>query len=602
MKNILRTRIQLIFKALKKEHAVILSLFFGFSVIGPLAPAWAQKKKGEDIFASTVKNREAEFYFTEGEKFFILEDYSKALLYYQRALELTPQNSTIHYKIAEVLARGNKQDDLMKAALSIEQALKLEKKNKYFYLLAANIYTSLSRFDRAAAIYETLLSEIKGTEEYLFELGAVYQYNNRVDDAIKTYTRAEAVLGINEISSIEKQKLYLKAGKTKEAFAEGEKLIKAFPGEERFVLGLSEVFSRNGYRPEAIGILERFVSNYPESLEAKVLLAGLYRDDMKEDAARALLTDLFDNPYVDLKSKLIILGTYNTEINQSRARNTRDQEKEQFAEVLYSKLLTHPGLTSDVYVVGGDLFLSLGKLENAQQEYLKAIEMGEVNFEVWENLLYLDVQRNNFDLVVSHGEEAVELFPNQGKIYYYLGYGLLRKRQFREAVAVLEQARKLISGNNQRASEVNGWLGDAFTSLKEYAKANKAYDDALVLNPQNDMVLNNYSFHLAVRKENLEKAERMSAQLIKEHPGNNMYMDTHAWVLFAREKYRDARRIMERIMESGEATATHLEHYGDILYKLGEVNEAVKQWEKAKSLNANSEILNQKIANRKIYE
>ena len=95
--------------------------------------AQRKKKDNSDVYASGLKLREAEFYFTEGEKFFILEDYAKALLYYQRALEITPDNGTIHYKIAEVLSRSNKQEDLLKASFSIENALKLEKKNKYFY-------------------------------------------------------------------------------------------------------------------------------------------------------------------------------------------------------------------------------------------------------------------------------------------------------------------------------------------------------------------------------------------------------------------------------------------------------------------------------------
>src|SRR5688572_33365296 len=98
-------------------------------------PLCAQRKKKEpgDVYASGIKLREAEFYFTEGEKFFILEDYAKALLYYQRTLEISPDNATVHYKIAEVLARSNKQEDLLRASLSIENCLRLEKKNKYFY-------------------------------------------------------------------------------------------------------------------------------------------------------------------------------------------------------------------------------------------------------------------------------------------------------------------------------------------------------------------------------------------------------------------------------------------------------------------------------------
>jgi predicted Zn-dependent protease len=94
----------------------------------------------------------------------------------------------------------------------------------------------------------------------------------------------------------------------------------------------------------------------------------------------------------------------------------------------------------------------------------------------------------------------------------------------------------------------------------------------------------------------------MSAQLVKSNPDNPTYLDTHAWVLYVREKYKEARRVIEKAISTGKASATHFEHYGDILYKLGDVEGAVAQWEKAKGMNANSEILNKKIANRKIYE
>jgi predicted negative regulator of RcsB-dependent stress response len=60
---------------------------------------------------------------------------------------------------------------------------------------------------------------------------------------------------------------------------------------------------------------------------------------------------------------------------------------------------------------------------------------------------------------------------------------------------------------------------------------------------------------------------------------------------------------MEKALSTGMANATHFEHYGDILFKLGEVENAVQQWEKAKNmLTTSNETLNRKIANRKIYE
>src|SRR5688572_17998226 len=268
----------------------------------------AQRKKKDtgDVFASGLKLREAEFYFTEGEKFFILEDYAKALLYYQRALEITPDNATIHYKIAEVLSRSNKQDELLKASFSIENALKLEKKNKYFYLLAANIYGSLTKFDKAALAYETLINQVPGSEEYLYELAAVYQYANKFDDAIKTYNRAEAALGISEISSVQKMRILIEQNKLKEGIAEGEKLIQAFPGEERYMMAFAEILSQKGHRNESIKYLEKFISENSEAGNVKMLLAGMYRDTNQEEKARPLLLTLFDDSSIEMSSKVII--------------------------------------------------------------------------------------------------------------------------------------------------------------------------------------------------------------------------------------------------------------------------------------------------------
>lgn len=562
-----------------------------------------RKKRGGEESSQGVRLREAEFYFTEGEKFFILEDYSKALVYFQRALDINPGNGTIHYKIAEVLSRSNNQEDLLKASVSIEQALKLEQKNKYFYLLAATIYNSIGRFDKAAQAYETMIEEVPGTEEYLYEVAAVYQYAGEPDKAISAYNRAEQIFGVNEVSSIQKLKLLLDKGKTSEALAEGEKLLKAFPGDQRFIMAFTEVISKNGMQQEAIRYLEDFVKQHSGSGEVKMLLAGFYRDTGQEEKARPFLLALFDDPTVELSSKLIVLGAYNAELNQNKTNKIQDPDKEAFATSLYEKLRAgYPGDAS-VHIIGGDLYLSTGKNREAQSEYLKAVETGaDVTFEVYENLLFLEIKMEQWDQVIRHAEHALEIYPNQSIIHYFNGFAHLRKRHYHDAIQSLEQAKRLSASNPALVSEINSQLGEAYNATKQYPKSDKAYEEVLAYNPNNAIVLNNYSYYLALRKENLEKAEKMSATLVKNHPENPTFLDTYAWVLYAREKYREAKRVMERAIASGKATATHFDHYGDILYKLGDVDGAVRQWEKARGLNANSETLDKKIANRKIYD
>ncbi len=558
-----------------------------------------KRKKTEGATEAAIAS-EAESFFTEGEKFFILEDYAKALLYFLRANELSPTNAAISYKIAEVLIKSGKDEDFKRAEVYIEQALRLEKKNKYYYLLASNIYNSLGQFGKSTQVLETLTKEIPETEEYLYDLANIYQFDKRDDEAIKTYNRAEAALGINEVSSLQKQRIFLESGKVNEAIREGEKLIEAYPDEERYIMAFAEMLGANKQLPRAISYLENHLQQNPHSSSAKMLLGGLYRDGGQEKKSRDILMNLFSDPQAALSSKLIVLGTYNATLVQSKAKGADETELERFVIELFNKVESTEPNNANVNMVGGDLFLTLGRKEESRDRYSRAILLGAQGFEVWQNLLFLETQAQLYDSVIVHAEQAVESFPNNGMVYYFNGYAHLRKKDFAPAVQQLEQAKKLFASDLAQVAEINGMLGDAYQALKQYDKSASAYDEALVFNPMNDIILNNYSYYLSLRKADLEKAEKMSSLLIKNHPDNVAYLDTHAWVLYNREKYKEAKKVMERALTLEKPTAVNFEHYGDILYKLGNVDEAVVQWRKAKALDNRNMEVERKIVNRKI--
>lgn len=567
----------------------------------PGTDASAQRRRhgGADFPGIDKSHREAEN-FAEGERYYILEDFAKALLYFQNTVEINPANGAAHFKIAEIYLKSNREADYQRAAQSIEEAIRLDKKNKYYYILASSIYSGLSNFGRAEQTLETMMKEVKGTEEYLYQLAALYQYDRKPMEAIRVYNRAEAVMGINEVSSLQKQKLYLENEQIDEALKEGEKLMAAFPDEERYVLDFVETLAQYGQRQRAIAFLEKYMASHPDASDGKVVLANFYRDDGKEEQSRKLLVDIFNDPTQDFQTKVMVVGQYQERISSLRMKNAPDAGMEEFALSLANRLLQDYDYEANAHLVAADIFNTLGKSSEAQRAYRRAIQLGTTTFEAWQNLLFLESADNAFDSLIAHTEAGLELFPNQGMLYYFNGYAHLRKKHYREAATSLEQSRKLSTGNIQLIGEINGMLGDTYNGLKDYPKSDRAYEDALAFNPSNDYVLNNYSYYLALRKENLEKAEKMSSQLVKEHPDNANYLDTYAWVLYAREKYRDAKKAMERAIETGGAGAAHFEHYGDILFRLGQTDEAVTQWKKARGLQTTNAALDRKISNRSI--
>ena len=79
-------------------------------------------------------------------------------------------------------------------------------------------------------------------------------------------------------------------------------------------------------------------------------------------------------------------------------------------------------------------------------------------------------------------------------------------------------------------------------------------------------------------------------------------MDTYAWVNYALGDYVEAKRVLEKIIASEEPNAEYYNHYGDVLYQLGDRDEAVLQWKKAKELDKELEYIDQKIKERKVIQ
>lgn len=566
-------------------------------------PTYAQKdrKKRSTGQPPSSQLRKAEEYFIEAEKYFMLEDFAKSLLYFEQSAELNPTNATVYYKIAEILSKSPNEEDLIKASISATNALELEKKNKYFYLLASSIQSDLTNFPKAAQLLETMMKEIKGTEEYLFQLAAIYQYDKRDNDAIDAYNRAESILGVNEISSLNKQRLYFETGKVKEAIEEGEKLLEAFPDEENYLMDFAEMLSSQNQLLRAIEIAKKYIDTHPDAGSTKMLLAGFYRDNKQEEKARELIKEAFLDPTIDVSNKIIFIGTYAATLNEQTSSGKVDPALKAFTFELLNNLKRDYPREPNVNIVGGDLFLGLGQNEEAKDEYLAAIRKGSSSYDTWQNLLYLESQENEYDSIIAHSEKGLEMFPNQAMLYYFNGYAHSRKNNYKQAAYSLEQAKRLSASNEGLVSEINGLLGDTYNSMKEYKKSDEAYEAALAFDPNNYLLLNNYSYYLALRNEYLDKAEKMAALVVKNNPTNNSYLDTYAWVLFTKAKYKEARKVMEKIIQTQPTNSTFYEHYGDILFKLGNTDEAVKQWEKAKSLDATNELIDKKIANRRLY-
>ncbi|MGV3603245.1 MAG: tetratricopeptide repeat protein [Dyadobacter fermentans] len=581
---------------MRTEYSKIILLICLVSACWTMTPANAQRRKDRDkqeVKEEGVMTRlEGESMATEGMKFMMKDEPDRALPVFEKLAQINPQDATTHYLVATALIKLEKYDEAINAS---KKAFDIDKENIFYAQQLAELYAKRRKYAEAAQIYETLVARNPENIEYGIELAAVYVFNDQFDKAIETYNRLEKSMGVTEEITHQKQQLYLRQNNLEKALAEGKKLIEAEPGEVSYRVELAEMLIANDRIVEAVAPLEEALKINPDEAQAHVLLADIYRRNGDVQKCNQELKQVFANPNLDADPKIRVLSGYLTMLKTENEVNEAISLARQLSE-------THPN-EAKATVIYADLLTRQSKFAEARDLYIKAAGADPNVFQVWGAILQLDGQLNQPDSMLVHSEKALELFPNQGMFWYFNGMANLMKKNFKEATSALEESLKMMGENPQLVPLIHAQLGDAFNGIGDHEKSDAAYELALKADPNNDHVLNNYSYFLSLRKEKLDLALKMSEKLVQQHQNNPTYLDTHAWVLYIRKDYKKAKEYLEKAMlDSSSVSGTIVEHYGDVLFKLGERDNAVAQWKKAKRMGETTELLDKKIATGALHE
>jgi tetratricopeptide (TPR) repeat protein len=542
--------------------------------------------------ALSAKDKEvSEALFVDGVKYVTLEDYPKALDRLLKAYALSPDNAAVNYKIAEAnLLSGNLRD----ATNYAQAAVQLDPKNAYYYLLLAQAQASQKQYDAATATYASLVRDVPGSGNYLFQLADLYLAQNKLPEALSTLDKAQQQFGTLDEISFKRQQIYLRQNNLPLALKEGESLIANNPTEARYVLAQAEMYASNNRLPEAIRMAEQALRLDPNNPQARLILAEVYRQQDQPQESQKQLKLAFENPALDIDQQVRILVGYLKQLPSDKLNALA-------LDLAAATVRSHPK-EAKAYSVAGDVQTLTGKKREARNTYLKALRFDNSKYQLWQQVVLLDAELNQADSLLAHTDRALELFPNQAQLWFFNGVGHSLKQQPKQAVSSLEHGRKLAAGNLELQAQFDAQLGDAYHELKDNAKSDAAYESALAAEPNNYGALNNYSYYLSLRGEKLDKAKEMSGRTVKQFPDNDTYLDTYAWILYKLKDYAGARASLERALKTTKDAAV-IEHYGDVLWQLGQRPQAVAEWQRARKAGPGaSPLLDRKIKDQKLYE
>ena len=478
-----------------------------------------------------------------------------------------------------------------------KKAFDLKKGNEWYGVFYADLLTELGEFEKAASVYQEIINTTGNNPDLYLEQAYLYVKANQIDKAIGVYDVLEDKLGVHEKTARQKHALYSAIGKKEEAAQELEKLIAEFPLEIEYYHVLAQFYDQVGKKAKAKNLYDKILEMAPDDPLANIARAETLKNSGDDVAYLKSIKELFKNSDINIDIKVKELYPY---INKF----PKVKPEVMTAVLDLAKTMTEVHSSDPKsYSIYADLLYYSGKVKESLVQYHKTLEIDNSVFSVWEQVMYIYAELNDFNEVLKISEEAIDLFPNQPTAYYLNGVAYGVKKRHLDAVDVLEQGLMMTGRDQMLKYKIYGELGSRYHALKKHKESDKNFEAALKINPKDYLILNNYSYYLSVRGVELEKAQKMSAYANELAPNRPSFQDTYGWILFKLDKFNDAEKWLKKALENGgEKSPEILEHYGDVLYKLKKVDEAVLYWQKAKTNGSNSKKLDKKISGRKLYE
>ena len=523
----------------------------------------------------------------------ILGNYVDAADKFAECIRKDPHNAASHYELANLYMMLGKQKE---AVFFAKRAVDLGPNNKYYQFFLAEAYKRMKAYEKATKVYEDMVKRHPDNIDIMFELAGSYRAGRQYSKAIDEYDKIELLVGVVEEVSLQKELLYISMNKTDKAAEEMEKLIAAYPQDTRYYGMLAELYLANDKDEDALKTFDRLLQIDPNDPQVHIALADYYRSKGDKDRYFEELSLAFQIPQLNVNQKVEILLSYYS-ITESFPELTAQALK--LCEIM---IATHPN-EAKAHSMYGDYLYRENRTDEALKEYQAAVALDKNRFFIWRQILQLESEQRDFEALLRDSEIAISLFPNQSILYLFSGIANIQSKNWEAAIHTLNDGILLTSDNNQLLSTFYSNLGDSYHSRKDTGMSDQSYDKALEYDPENIYVLNNYSYYLSLRGEELERAKNMSSKAVKIDPKNTSFLDTYGWILYQSGKYENAKEWIGKAIEAGGNTrGTILEHYGDILFQLGDIDDAVEYWKDAREAGSDSKILNRKIEDRKLHE
>lgn len=558
-----------------------------------------RKKKNAEVNLkeelTPYERANSEFLMIEAQKFFLLEDYKRSLAFLDQSLEVDSENHAAHFKMAEVhLVMGNHSKGLE----AIDKAIELQQNNKYYYVLAAQLQKASGDLNGAVLYYELMLDNAVNNSSYLIEITEVYEKLNNLEKALTVLNNAEgSPTGLTLDQKLRKVDLLIKSNKAKSTKSYLAILQSQYPENSVILYQYANILSNTGELEKAIEVLE--LSNLRTN-DLKLLLAENYQKSEQPEKQQELLLNIYNDTEANLSVKTLLLGQWafsnNVNDNIDLIDSLQSQLEIDYPEeplaiesggLLYSKLAQN---------TTGELKSTFE--EKAIDRYKQLVKLKPDDFKVWNKVLAYEYQQEKWQELATDAEEALDLYPNQAIFFIYMASANQGLKEYDEAESLLKQASKMVFSNELLKSQILGKQASIALTQGNSSKATSLFEEALALSTPHPESVASYADFLT--SSDPSKAIQLVDPVIASSFKNLHFIRIKASALFNLANFTKAHELIAEGIHQfpNQLDGKIMELNGDILFKLGLIEDAVDQWKEAKRIGNTSEKIDQKIENK----
>ncbi|MBU2019987.1 MAG: tetratricopeptide repeat protein [Bacteroidetes bacterium] len=557
-------------------------------LIGSLAVACGVKKNATTTEGPSKTDYAYILKFHEGIRLKTKGQTQEAITAFEQCLSLK-NNDAPAYALYELYLVKNER---LRAGEYLQKAYKLDQKNIHYVTELAYFTYESGNFEKSIEYFKILVKLQPRNPDFQYGLAEAYLQNGKPEEAIQALNKTQDQVGPVPELFVQKYKLYMEAKKPLLAVKELENGLKENPGDGQLLSTLVEYYYRQNQEAKAIETLERMAEAEPSNGRVQLYLAEVYKLRGDKDKYFAALTHAFEGDGVDLDQKMKVV------IDLQERKMATDPRAFQLVKILAASYPTE----GKPYTVLGDYYMEWQYDDSALVAYKTALSFEKSAYPIWQQVMIMEYQGGKFEDLYATSSECMQFFTTLPMVYLLKGVAANQLKKYDEAIQVMSTGIEFVVGDAPMKGEMLGQIGDAYFSKKETSEGKKSYEKALQLDPQSALLKNNYAYRLALSKVDLDKALGMMKSVNEAKPNQAHFMDTYGWVYFQKGNFESAKEWFDKALQISPEDKVIVEHSGDVLFKLGNSQEALILWKKAKVLGSKNQNLDKKIEKSQYYD